>query len=398
MITRHFYESEEVELALSYAILRGRHSEAAFWCEELVCSDEEDRAWGALYRTWLEQCLVVLPDWADTWLSTDTDIHEACAELCDACRTHRDVSLPMILLLGVAQQQSGEPPEDMSVAESAEDCFLRACYLGKGQAAWWAAQKLGPAAMATHALPVAGPRLFAYLSTLDLPGAEGGWRAATLCAAILLQCLEGLGKADGICGKYERKGCRAPVAEISAWRAMEGRRARRVFAIPRECLLCVTPRGRATSATTTLPLLHTVHERLLRGEGCRIWRRLLKRTQPFHSEAGLELFYTQAFPDDIPDEWSKEDQTKSHGLGSLARTEESRWSKWARHWLDADALFVGSVSLPDLVAILTPPSSSEHWLDSLYATTDTSHRHHTDLDEEVSTLLAPVQRMKLVEE
>ena len=37
MITRHFYESEEVALALAYAIRRGRHVEAAFWCEELVC-------------------------------------------------------------------------------------------------------------------------------------------------------------------------------------------------------------------------------------------------------------------------------------------------------------------------------------------------------------------------
>lgn len=406
MLTRHFYESEEVELALSYAIMRGRHVEAAFWCEELLCSNEEDRVWGVLYRTWLEQCLVVLPDWADTWLSAETDIHEACAELCDACRTRRDVSLPVVLLLGVVQQQSCEPPEGVLAAAAAaaasaaggsllEDMFLHACSHGQAQAAWWAAQKLGPAAMAAHPLPSAGPRLFAYLSTLDLPGAEGGWRAATLCAAILLQCLEGLGKGEGICGKYTRKGPRAPLEEIAAWRAIEGRRERRAFTVPRECLLCVTPRGRTTSATSTLPLLHTAHERILRDEGCACWSKLLKKTKPHTSDDALEAFYARAFPDDIPDEWSKEDHAKSHGPGSLARTEEPRWSKWARLWLEANALFVSGISATSLVTALSVPHSPEHWLDSLYAAPP---RHSVGMDGELRALMTYIQSMKLVEE
>jgi hypothetical protein len=384
MLTRHFYESNEVELALSYAIVRGRHEEAAFWCEELLCSHEEDRAWGALYRTWLEQCLVVIPDWADTWLSTDTDIHEACAELCDVCRERRDVSVPLLLLT----KREDAPPESLAgpqwePRDPLVDYFYRACHQGKGRAAWWAAQALGHR-MADLPLPAAGPRLFSYLSTLVLPGGAENWRAATMCAAVLLQCLEGLGKAEGICGPFVR-GPRAPAAQIAAWRACEGRRGRRLFAIPRECLLCVTPRGRSTVGESTLPLLYTAHDRILKGEGCAVW----SLPSPL-SEDALEAFYEKAFPDDIPDEWSKEAQFQSHGPGCLSRTEEPRWTKWARLWLDADALFAWGVSPLSLLPQLTlPNSTTAHWLDCLF-----QQKGDTSV---VDSLLAPVRKMKLVE-
>jgi hypothetical protein len=39
----------------------------------------------------------------------------------------------------------------------------------------------------------------------------------------------------------------------------------------------------------------------------------------FPSDDVLEQFYEQYFPDDIPDEWSKQDQEKSHGRGLLAK-------------------------------------------------------------------------------
>jgi hypothetical protein len=392
MLTRHFYESEEVELALSFAIVRGRHQEAAFWCEELLCSKESSRAWGALYRTWLEQCLVVVPDWADTWLSTDTDIHAACAELCDACRLRRDISVPLLLLM----KREDAPPERLRetggtvYSDSLVHYFYRACSQGKAHAAWWAAQALGHR-LADLPLPAAGPRLFSYLSTLVLPGGADNWRAATMCAAVVLQCLEGLGKATGLCGPFVR-GVVRPVTDIVlAWRALEGRRARRLFSIPRECLLCVTPRGRSTVGDSTMPLLYTVQDRILKGEGCAYWNSILPCAPPFiDKEDALEAFYEKAFPDDIPDEWSKEAQLQSHGSGVLSRTEESRWSKWARLWLDADALFAWGVPPLSLLPILTPPSSATaHWLDCLFL-------QKGEIDS-VDSLLAPVRKMKIVE-
>jgi hypothetical protein len=399
MITRHIYESEEVEVALMYAIVRGRHVEAAFWCEELVCSKEVDRAWSVLYRTWLEQCLVVLPDWADTWLSTDTDIQEACAELCDVCRTRRDVSLPLVMLREVELRDKGVPEGIAADAAAAAtdplvDYFLRACKHGKGVAAWWAAQQLGDR-LASLSVPSAGPRLFSYLETLDLPGDLGGWRAATMCAAVLLECLAGLGLKDGLCGKYTRGGHRAPMGELAEWRAVEGRRARRQFAIPRECLLCVTSRGRAPSKTASLPLLYTVHERILKGEGCHVWRRFTRHCAGGGSDEALEAFYSHGFPDDIPDEWSKEAQLQSHGPGSLASSEEPRWTKWARLWLEADSLFVWGASGSSLVSVLTPPTPDTlHWLECLYIKPTVQLKLE---DPAIAALLVPMRKMMIVD-
>ena len=82
MLTRHFYESDEVVEALRWSVVRGRVIEAAFWCEELICSGEEAMAWGSLFSVWMEQALIVAPDWADRWFGVGGDIHEACADLC----------------------------------------------------------------------------------------------------------------------------------------------------------------------------------------------------------------------------------------------------------------------------------------------------------------------------
>lgn len=354
MITRHFYESEEVELALAYAILRGRHVEAAFWCEELVCSEEEDRAWGTLYRTWLEQCLVVVPDWADTWLSTDTNIHEACVELCDACSGGRDVSLPLLMMI---------PYEPVAANSNLQEFFLAAQAAGAAQDAWWAALQLGSAA-AQLPFPLAD-RLFAYLKTLDLPGPPNFWLGATMCAAVLLQAAAATASTAA---EFVRTGeARAPVREIAAWRGLTGRRARRQYAIPRECLLCVSPRGRASSKTSSLPGLYAVHERLLTGEGCSVWNRVLPTSS---SDEAVEAFYALAFPDDIPDEWSAADQLQSHGPGTLARSEEPRWTKWANVWLNgAAARFIASrpSSSSYLTSLHPPTAATQHWLQALPA-------------------------------
>jgi hypothetical protein len=45
-----------------------------------------------------------------------------------------------------------------------------------------------------------------------------------------------------------------------------------------------------------------------------------------------ETFYETHFPDDIPDEWSLEDQQKSHGIGCLIGDETPSTEKYLRNW------------------------------------------------------------------
>ena len=49
-------------------------------------------------------------------------------------------------------------------------------------------------------------------------------------------------------------------------------------------------------------------------------------------DAVREWFYDTFFPDDIPDEWSRADQAKSHGGGVLQRGMEATLAEWVRRW------------------------------------------------------------------
>ena len=49
-------------------------------------------------------------------------------------------------------------------------------------------------------------------------------------------------------------------------------------------------------------------------------------------DAVREWFYDTYFPDDIPDEWSRIDQAKSHGGGVLQRGATATLADWVRRW------------------------------------------------------------------
>lgn len=413
-VTRHFYESEEVVEALRWSVVRGRVVEAAFWCEELICSGEEGRAWGALFSVWMEQALIVAPDWADVWFGVGGDIHEACAELCHVCKVRRDISLPLVLLLG----RTGVLPEGVPALPASHplrtgvgggrmtalyDYFERACVASKAQAAWWAAQQLGHT-LRDYPLPSAGRRLFDYLERLTLPGNLDGWRAAFMCAAVLLEC-EGHLKPFKSLPKRPVGGGLKPAAALGRWEGLEGRRARREFAIPREALLCVTERGRMRAKDSSLGGLYRVHERLEAGEGCAFWTDTLATYVDekgcWATEEAQEAFYEFAFPDDIPDEWSKLSQGQSHGPGCLSSTEEPRWAKWGRLWLDADAVFAWGIPAVGLMeSLVAPAAGMETWLDALFAEGEAGKTKRcediTD-DAAVLALLTPVRKMLIVE-
>jgi hypothetical protein len=62
---------------------------------------------------------------------------------------------------------------------------------------------------------------------------------------------------------------------------------------------------------------------LLLTGGCAWWRRIVTKNGFKETDEGIEVpddddyedFYDLHFPDDIPDEWSLQDQQKSHGKG-----------------------------------------------------------------------------------
>jgi len=108
-----------------------------------------------------------------------------------------------------------------------------------------------------------------------------------------------------------------------AWAEQVGRRKSRLYAIPVEALHTDTTRGRIPHKYTNIDDLREPVQIL--SEGCTFWQNTLRSNgietdeatgaTVFPDDTVLESFHDTYFPDDIPDEWSKEDQLKSHGRG-----------------------------------------------------------------------------------
>jgi hypothetical protein len=105
-----------------------------------------------------------------------------------------------------------------------------------------------------------------------------------------------------------------------SWSAAIGRHAR-IYPIPPEAIHKETTRGQIARKYTNIGDIRDPAV----VEGCQFWRSAMEEfgiTQDaetgaiiFPDDDTLEGFYNRYFPDDIPDEWSKVDQEKSHGRG-----------------------------------------------------------------------------------
>jgi hypothetical protein len=109
----------------------------------------------------------------------------------------------------------------------------------------------------------------------------------------------------------------------ASWTPLIGTRKARIYEIPTEALTPTTTRGSLSTKYTNIGELRDPVPSLF--EGCAWWRARLQEVGAvqdeetgavlFPTDDVLETFYANYFPDDIPDEWSREDQLKSHGRG-----------------------------------------------------------------------------------
>ena len=304
MFTRHFYRYDEVRAALLYSIMRGRPLETAFWCQEFLDSELTEELWATLVEAWLWFCLASQPYWITD--RCETDPHLAAYQLAVG---PKDNSLWAVLCLqhtiqGIPDTLCANVPPNIELTKSNLERYLAiALHQRKGQAACWAAIRLRTA-------PVA---------PLSLSPLIGVPESVLLCASVLWACSSDVGRTV------------VPMSEevlawIGKWSALAGRRGRRAFAVPVECLYGITDRGCLSQKVSTIGELRGIHDRLVAERG-------------LVSEDELEAFYAYAFPDDIPDEWSLEDQEKSHGPGVLRTGERLGLAKVGRIWFQAESRF-----------------------------------------------------------
>jgi len=340
-LTRNLYEMDEVVAALQLC-LRNGWSRALFWLWELVVSEEEELAAATLTDCWLR--------WGgghDAALLSLTDWPERCIRVSDAIKAAGSLTAERFLALtatmpvrpsvtprprsttaaerrkrrSTAFVATLDPGEPISTEESANFwiSFDSACRQGSRTDAFWLLQACP---LSTDALWSAltfatrGPTKEAitllHHKAKDKAGSD---HLLYQAAATLVLCIPTADRQVIACKLTREK------EQWSTWPC--GRRSARQHAIPNEALHQGTVRGSLSQKYTNIGDVRDPVPIL--SEGCAYWRRVLAAAGIesdeetgaicFPDDHTLEAFHDRYFPDDIPDEWSKQDQEKSHGRG-----------------------------------------------------------------------------------
>lgn len=361
-LTRHLYEISEVASAQQWCLRNNFTSRAAYWTWELLVSDEQEMALDGLRETWLRygsgydpHLVTVSPTTEDEWLILTLRVCAACmgspaTNAYDflnkmAVQPMRPHMTPRPSNPKVTQRRKTRSGQFLSALD-AEETMERdeaarwwisldaACRQGDYRDAFWLLQAVQPTLSAdgiwaalTIAVRSGEPTKSAIqaLRTTATAYPQPNKQILFQASAILLLC-ETSAKREPMLtinarpvqlGHYQR--------DWVAWNALVNNpRAARLYAIPKEALHTDTTRGSIDVKYTNIGELREPLAYLV--DGCRWWRETAatagleedseQGTLCFPDDDALEAFMDTHFGVcDIPDEWSKADQEKSHGIG-----------------------------------------------------------------------------------
>jgi hypothetical protein len=319
-LTRHLYSLDEVVSALQVCLRFRRNDEAAFWLWELVRSDEPTLALQTLQQIWLDfgggryaqEILAAKPTMDVDWLQLLSTTIQAIEHAGTAS------SVPLLLRTVKGPRPGTTPVKGLKAAGARP--FMAALDPAEGmtrdQAGMWflalnaAIQATRDPVDATWLIQAAAPIL----------SAEAIWTALQLIHPIdpVVRAAATPHPVSQI--QYQltamllmlnpRDPPKRPLClRWSDYDIQLGRRAARKFPIPAMALHVGTTRGQLPTDATNIAIVRVPKSHL--SEGCAFWRAALRKIRDPNSEA----FHAAYFPDDIPDEWSADDQQKSHGAG-----------------------------------------------------------------------------------
>jgi hypothetical protein len=344
-LSRHFYCLEDVQAALSYSCTKNRYPETLFWCQELIQSGCASEAISVVFESWIWQVgpfrlRWLLESWKDLGSDEiqDQSILLAAYRLSSLHTSNRDNSLFRILL----RHSTGENPPDRVTrkspssfpSEDLKECyFIRSLFQGKARCAWWMASQLSMERRwellswyCSHVITTFQSEYQQCLTIMQqyeklLGYQTDAYDMAISCLSIIMFCLS---------SKQQEESFRPLLTSIdsssqdrvSSWQANLGRKVYRLYSIPPSSLYGTTQRGCMKRSQHNRIQLHHVEKYMV---GCPFWDEALQEyarveecgTIVWNSEDEKETFYLRYFPDDIPDEWTKEEKEQSHGEGVL---------------------------------------------------------------------------------
>jgi hypothetical protein len=355
-LTRHFYNSDEVQSALYYSTTRADYQETLFWTKEYVESGYASEAISTLFESWIWQRGPFHMQWlihAHQMLTAEEVTEDAIllsAYQLSNCKK-RDHSLWNILVL--SPTHTNKPPDRITRKESVIPSrspkvkfFLSALCQRKAQVAWWISTQLSISEVWENLYahvhhyardkpyPVFFEALKAYEKILGYPSEE--YDIVIRCVAILSVCLTEEQQQESF--KEQSQIAERCQESLKEWVGMEGQMKRRIYSIPKASMYGTTKRGTLSWSSSTLIQLHNVEKYIV---GCPFWNDAIqeygmiqKGVIQWTSLEHQEAFYNKFFPDDIPDEWTREEKQKSHGDGLLGPTETPNLLKYGRNYFN----------------------------------------------------------------
>jgi hypothetical protein len=348
-LSRHFYCLEEVQAALSYSTTKNQYPETLFWCEELIQSGCASEAISTLFESWVWQVGSFRLRWlVDSWKELESDeIHDASIllaayRLSSLHASNRDQSLFRILLL---TSHDSFPPDRVTQkspmtfpSDDPKECyFVRSLYQKKAQCAWWMALTLSMPRRwellewyCLHVLTSFQTEFQQCLHILQHYGKLMGYQTDAYdcvisCLSIMMFCLTPKQQEDSFRPLLSSIDPRTQET-MTSWQPLLGRKSRRIYTLPPSCLYGITQRGCMKRLQHNRIQLYHVEKYII---GCPFWDEALQEYATvdegsvihWTSEDKKEAFYVRYFPDDIPDEWNKEEKDRSHGDGILGSEE-----------------------------------------------------------------------------
>jgi hypothetical protein len=305
-LTRHLYKVEEVRAALLYCIRCRRIEEANYWLTELEESLYGGEARRLLFVAWFLNVGLKRVAWLAEWAERSTS-REGRQRLCwqlIRC-TERDSSLWWLLCAA--------PTTDAITSSHLLGLWRSKCVEPEPTIWEWIVESSYPDAVE--------PCLEAL--QVDMKGYS---KLAILTAICLTHAK--LSKKTWLSLSNQE-----PVGLQSNGLTETNLRKKRLYTIPFSCLYGMTWRGRGGDSTEELYTL-SWNDLLLSP----IWRQLGKSAfdgSGWKGDDERETFFDTHFPwtkCDIPDEWSKKDQEKSHGTG-VSCEHGAPLLRWWNSWI-----------------------------------------------------------------
>jgi hypothetical protein len=366
-LSRHFYSIDEVQASFYHSLSLGRVEESLFWCQELIDSGCIGETISILFEAWLWNVGPFYIQWFLTTFKTlsseelsETDILNATYQLAIIPNRLRDHSLWNILVLGssrtIPDRLVNKYPKEWIDKDPIETHFIGALYQHKALNAWWISKYIEPSRVWElidwfyKECTKYSEQYYIYFNNLREYNKLLGFQSDEVdniirCIAISSICIDNNTQKESFDTKWIQDIDMRIRQEIDIWNKNIGRKTRRIFKIQASYLYGKTYRGELKWTQNTLQQLYTVEKYLI---GCPFWDEIISPEYgiinedkiQWKSDDLLEEFYETYFPNDIPDEWSKEEQLKSHGDGILGPSDITNIWKYSRNYFSGKSRLV----------------------------------------------------------